>query len=91
MIQNKFNKKLHKSQFLMEQFLNEIDWEGEFSDVSKKTMNPHDIIDYLNAVLDWSKLSAKEKNQQNYEGNPKTLDKPYIHPSTIPTEDEVMD
>jgi hypothetical protein len=33
-----------------EWLMNEVDWEGEFSDVQKTCMNPEALVEYLNAV-----------------------------------------
>lgn len=52
--------------------LNEIDWEGDFSDVSKKCLNPNEIVDYLNKV----RANAPKSTADREKFNP---DKPFIH------------
>lgn len=35
----------------IDRFINEIDWEGDFADVSKKCVDTKEIVDYLNQVI----------------------------------------
>ena len=69
--------KMLSGEMITESELNEIDWENDFSDVSKKCITGAALVEYLNNVLD------------NYEKKPKDreklgLDKPYIHNKRIP-------
>lgn len=52
--------------------LNEIDWEGDFSDVQKTCPNPKDVVDYLNSVR-----ANAFKNYGERDKFPKS--QPYIH------------
>jgi hypothetical protein len=52
--------------------INEIDWEGDFSDVSKKCLNPNEIVDYLNRVRANAPKSTADREKFN-------ADKPFIH------------
>lgn len=61
--------------------LNEIDWQGKFSDVSKKPMTRDEAKEYLTKVINNCKLKSSEK-----EVTP--LDKPYIHSKRIPQSEE---
>lgn len=47
----------------LKDILNEIDWEGEYSDVKKSCMPLEVVKDMLNAQLAWYSLSDKEKKK----------------------------
>ena len=32
-------------------FINEVDWEGDFSDVKPNCISPEDVVDYLNRII----------------------------------------
>jgi hypothetical protein len=69
--------KMLSGEMITEEELNEIDWEEDFADVSKKCITGAALVEYLNTVLD------------NYEKKPKdreklSPDKPYIHNKRIP-------
>lgn len=66
---------------LRESLLNEIDWQGRFSDVSKKPMNHEEAKEYLAKVVGNCKLKPAKR-----ESTP--LDKPYIHSKKIPQTQE---
>lgn len=57
---------------LSESQINEIDWESDFSDVSKKCLNTNEIVDYLNRV----RANAPKSTADREKFNP---DKPFIH------------
>jgi len=43
--------------------INEIDWEGEFSDVSKECMNVEALKDYFNKIIDNQKLPSDKRTK----------------------------
>lgn len=43
--------------------MNEIDWEGDFSDVSKECLSVEALRDYLNKVLENHKLSSEKRTK----------------------------
>jgi len=45
--------------------LNEIDWEGEFSDVSKECMNVEALKEYLNKVLSNQELPSDKRTKSS--------------------------
>jgi len=51
---------------------NEVDWEGEFSDVQKECLNPDRLVAYLNAVR--ANYGKKTKDREKF---PASM--PYIH------------
>jgi hypothetical protein len=64
-------------QLLNNKELNEIDWEGDFSDVKTKCLVPQDLKEYLNYLLENKKKPYKNREKL-------ALDKPYIHSKAIP-------
>lgn len=61
--------------------INEIDWEKDFKDVSKKCLSPVELTNYLNKVIDNSKKKSADKEKVG-------LDKPIIHNKAIPFDEE---
>jgi|GEM_PF-1096510 hypothetical protein len=61
--------------------INEIDWEKDFKDVSKKCLNPSELANYLNKVIDNSQKKSADKEKIG-------LDKPIIHAKAIPFDEE---
>ena len=61
--------------------INEIDWEKDFKDVSKKCLNPSELANYLNKVIDNSQKKSADKEKIG-------LDKPVIHAKAIPFDEE---
>jgi hypothetical protein len=60
--------------------LSEIDW-NEFSDVSKKCIDPNGLKEYLNGIVKNSEEKPSDREKL-------ALDKPYIHAKTIPFDEE---
>ena len=56
----------------IDKYLNEIDWEKDFSDVQKECISPEDLADYLNRVI----ANAKKDFGKREKFSPK---KPFIH------------
>ena len=48
---------------LLRETLNEIDWEGEFSDVKQTCMNTEVVVDYLNRVRANAPLKTKDREK----------------------------
>ncbi len=69
--------KMLSGEMITEEELNEIDWEIDFSDVSKKCISPSTLAEYLNNVIDNSKKAPSKRDKL-------TPDKPYIHSKSIP-------
>ena len=61
--------------------INEIDWEKDFKDVSKKCLNPSELANYLNKVIDNSQKKSADKEKIG-------LDIPIIHAKAIPFDEE---
>lgn len=53
-------------------YLNEIDWEGEFSDVKTSCIKPQDVVDYLNRVR--ANAPKKTKDREKFD-----LKHPFVH------------
>lgn len=61
--------------------LNEIDWEKDFPDVSKKCIEPKQLTQYLNDVL--SNRAAKPVDRKKF-----GADMPHVHGGAIKTDEE---
>jgi len=57
---------------IIKEVLNEIDWEGDFSDVKQVCMKTEDVVDYLNKVRANAPLDTKDREKFS-------KDKPYVH------------
>lgn len=55
-----------------EWLLNEVDWEGDFSDVKKECINPDALVEYLNAVR--ANYGKKTSEREKF-----PLSMPYVH------------
>lgn len=53
-------------------YINEIDWEGDFSDVKSSCISPQDVVDYLNRVR---ANAGKDTNDREKFG----LKQPFVH------------
>ncbi len=69
--------KMLSGEMITEEELNEIDWENDFSDVSKKCILPSALAEYLNNVIVNSEKAPSKRDKL-------ALDKPYIHSKSIP-------
>jgi hypothetical protein len=69
--------KILYGEMLTEDELNEINWEKDFSDVSKKCISPSALAEYLNNVINNSEKVPSKRDKL-------TPDKPYIHSKSIP-------
>jgi hypothetical protein len=69
--------KMLSGEMITEEELNEIDWENDFSDVSKKCILPSALAEYLNNVIVNSEKKPSKRDKL-------TPDKPYIHSKSIP-------
>lgn len=58
--------------------VNEIDWEGDFKDVSKTCLNPNELKDYLNKILDNYALPSNKRKKSDL----------LIHNKAIPFDDK---
>ena len=66
---------------IFEADINEVDWEKDFQDVSKKCINPNELTSYLNKVVTNSQQKPGDRDKLG-------LDKPYIHGKAIPFDEE---
>ena len=66
---------------IFEADINEVDWEKDFQDVSKKCINPNELTSYLNKVVTNSQQKPDDRDKLG-------LDKPYIHGKAIPFDEE---
>lgn len=53
-------------------YLNEIDWEGDFSDVKQTCVSPDDVVDYLNRVI--ANSPKKTADREKFDTK-----QPYVH------------
>lgn len=67
-------------------YINEVDWEGDFSDVKASCIKPEDVVDYLNRVRANSPKKTKDKEKFD-------LRHPIVHPksSGFRPDEEVVD
>ena len=73
--------KQNSGMLVFEADINEINWEKDFQDVSKKCINPSELAAYLNKVVTNSQQKPNKREKL-------ALDKPYIHSKAIPFDEE---
>jgi hypothetical protein len=73
--------KQNSGMLIFEADINEINWEKDFQDVSKKCINPNELTAYLNKVVTNSQQKPADRDKL-------ALDRPYIHSKTIPFDEE---
>jgi len=67
-----YNDVLNESTISGTDYINEIDWEGDFSDVKSSCIKPEDVVDYLNRVRANAPKHTSDREKFG-------MNKPFVH------------